>query len=104
MRYKALFVAHWFSPRPKVDFDETSPLAVYAINFRYLISLVAHEWLNLNMMDVVTTYLYDSLYSDIYQRYIILDLKKAIPSNLIIIFMGQSNLNTCGIMILMNTC
>lgn len=34
-------------------------------NFWYLNNLIAHERLNLNMMDVVPTYLYDSLESDI---------------------------------------
>lgn len=66
MRYKTWFVARWFSQRPKMDFDETYPSAVDSINFLYLISLITHEEFYLNMMDIVTTYLYDSLDSDIY--------------------------------------
>ena len=36
--------------------------------FRYLISLVVQEGLNLHLMDVVTAYLYDSLENDIYMK------------------------------------
>lgn len=39
-----------------------------ASTFRYLISLAAHEGLNLHMMDVVTAYLYGSLDSEIYMK------------------------------------
>jgi len=39
-----------------------------ATTFRYLISLVAQEGLNLHLMDVVTAYLYDSLENDIYMK------------------------------------
>jgi len=36
--------------------------------FRYLISLVAQEGLNLHLMDVVTTHLYGSPGNDIYMK------------------------------------
>jgi len=39
-----------------------------ATTFRYLISLVAQEGLNLHLMDVVTAYLYGSLENDIYMK------------------------------------
>ena len=67
-RYKARLVAQGFSQRPGFDFDETYSPVVDATTFRYLISLIAHEGLNLHMMDVVTTYLYGSLDSDIYMK------------------------------------
>jgi len=67
-RYKARFVAQGFSQRPEMEFNETYSLAVDATTFRYLISLIAHEWLNLHMMDIVTAYLYGSLDSDIYMK------------------------------------
>jgi len=57
-----------FSQRPEIDFDETYSLVVEATTFRYLISLIAHEGLNLHMLDVVTVYLYGSLDSDIYMK------------------------------------
>ena len=68
MRYKARLVAQGFSQRPGIDFDETYSPVVDASTFRYLISLVAQEGLKLHMMDVVTTYLYGSLDSDIYMK------------------------------------
>jgi hypothetical protein len=39
-----------------------------AITFRYLISLAVQNRLSLQLMDVVTTYLYGSLDSDIYLK------------------------------------
>jgi hypothetical protein len=39
-----------------------------AITFRYLISLAVQDHLSLQMMDVVTAYLYGSLDSDIYMK------------------------------------
>jgi hypothetical protein len=39
-----------------------------AITFRYLISLVVQIRLSLQLMDVVTAYLYGSLDSDIYMK------------------------------------
>ena len=41
---------------------------VDAITFRYLINLVVHEKLYMHLMDVITTYLYRSLDSDIYMK------------------------------------
>jgi len=39
-----------------------------ATTFRYIISLVAQEGLNLHLMDVVIAYLYGSLENDIYMK------------------------------------
>lgn len=57
VRYKAQLVAQGFSQRHGIDFDETYSPVIDASTFRYLISIVAHEELNLYMMYVVTTYL-----------------------------------------------
>ena len=38
------------------------------ITFRFLISLVAKENLDMRLMDVVTAYLYESLDNDIYMK------------------------------------
>ena len=38
------------------------------ITFRFLISLVIFEKLEMRLMDIVTAYLYDSLDSDIYMK------------------------------------
>ena len=39
-----------------------------AITLRYLISLTAHEKLEMHLMNVVTTYLYGSLDNEIYMK------------------------------------
>jgi len=57
-RYKARLVAQGFSQRPEINFYETYSLVVDATTFRYLIGLIAHEGLNLHMLDFVTAYLY----------------------------------------------
>jgi hypothetical protein len=41
---------------------------VNAITFRFIISLVVTESLDMRLMDVVTTYLYGSLDNDIYMK------------------------------------
>jgi len=68
MRHKAQLVAYGFSQRPKINFDETYPHVVNECTFRYLISFVAYRVLKLHMIDVVRTYLYGSLDSDIYMK------------------------------------
>ena len=39
-----------------------------AITFRFLISLVVSEGLDMRLMDVITTYLYGSIDNDIYMK------------------------------------
>lgn len=47
---------------------ETYSPVVDATTFRYLINLAVHEKLGMHLMDVVTTYLYDSLDDNIFMR------------------------------------
>jgi len=61
-------VAQGFSQRPGIDYEETYSPVMNTTTFRYLISLAMKENLDLRLMDVVTTYLYGSLDSDIYMK------------------------------------
>ena len=67
-RYKARLVAQGFSQRPEIDYEETYSPVMDAITFRFLMSFAADKNLEMRLMDVVTTYLYGSLYADIYMR------------------------------------
>ena len=68
IRYKARLVAQGFSQRPSIDYEETYAPVMDAITFRFLISLVAKENLDMRLMDVVIAYLYGSLDNDIYMK------------------------------------
>jgi hypothetical protein len=68
VRHKARLVAQGFMQRPSIDFNETYSPVINGITFRYLISLTIQNYLSLQLMDVVTTYLYGSLDSDIYMK------------------------------------
>ena len=68
VRYKARLVAQGFSQRPGIDYEETNSPVMDAITFRYLIHLAISEGLEMHLMDVVTTYLYGSIDSDIYMK------------------------------------
>jgi hypothetical protein len=68
VRYKTGLVAQWFMQRPNIDFNETYSLVMNGITFRYLISLAIQNHLYLQLMDVVTAYLYGSLDLDIYMK------------------------------------
>ena len=68
VRYKARLVAQGFTQRPGIDFNETYSPVMNGITFRYLISLAVQKRLSLQLMDVVTAYLYGSLDSDIYMK------------------------------------
>ncbi len=68
VRYKARLVAQGFTQKPGVDFNETYSPVMSGITFRYLISLVVQNRLFMQLMDVVTAYLYGSLDSDIYMK------------------------------------
>jgi hypothetical protein len=68
VRYKVRLIAQGFTQRPKVDFNDTYSSVMNGITFRYLISLAIEKHLSLQLMDVVTAYLYGSLNSDIYMK------------------------------------
>ncbi|GKB23158.1 retrovirus-related pol polyprotein from transposon TNT 1-94 [Tanacetum coccineum] len=68
VRYKARLVAQGFSQRPRIDYEETYSPMVDATTFRYIISLIIQEGINLRLMDVVTAYLYGSLDTEIYMK------------------------------------
>ena len=51
--------------RPEIDYDETS-LVMDATTLHYLISLVVSEELRMQLIDVVTSYLYEDLDMEIY--------------------------------------
>ena len=68
VRYKARLVAQGFSQRLDIDYEETYSPVMDAITFRYLIHLAVSEGLEMHLMDVVTTYLYGSIDSDIYMK------------------------------------
>ena len=68
IRYKARLVAQGFSHGPSIDYEETYAPIIDVITFRFLISLVAKENLDMRLMDVVTTYLYGSLDNDIHMK------------------------------------
>ncbi|PRQ50148.1 putative RNA-directed DNA polymerase [Rosa chinensis] len=61
LRYKARLVAQGFSQRPGIDYEETYSPVMDVITFRYLVSLVVSEGLEMQLMDVVTAYLYGDL-------------------------------------------
>jgi len=68
VRYQARLVAQGITQRPSIDFDETYSPVMSGIMFLYVISMVAGLNLKMQMMDVVTAYLYGSLDSDIYTK------------------------------------
>ena len=68
VRYKARLVAQGFMQRPGIDFNETYSPVMSGVTFRYLISLAVQNHLSMQLMDVVTAYLYGSLDSDIYMK------------------------------------
>lgn len=68
VRYKARLVAQGFTQRPGIDFDETYSPVMDGITFRFLISMAVNLNLEMQLMDVVTAYLYGSLDSEIYMK------------------------------------
>ena len=68
VRYKARLVAQGFMQKPSIDFNETYSPVMSGITFRYLIALAVQNHLSMQLMDVVTAYLYGSLDSDIYMK------------------------------------
>ena len=57
-----------FTQRPGIDFNKTNSPVMSGITFQYLISLAVKNRLSMQLMDVVTAYLYGSLDSNIYMK------------------------------------
>ena len=68
IRYKAWLIAQGFSQRLGIDYEETYFPVMDAITFRYLRSLIVSEGLDMGLMDVVTTYFYESIDTNIYMK------------------------------------
>ncbi|KAL0396166.1 UNVERIFIED_CONTAM: Retrovirus-related Pol polyprotein from transposon RE1 [Sesamum calycinum] len=68
VRYKARLVAQGFTQKPRIDYTETYSPIVDVTTLRFLISLSVIEQLKMQLMDVVTAYLYGSLDTDTYMR------------------------------------
>jgi hypothetical protein len=60
VRYKAKVVEEQgFTQRPDIDFNETYSLVMSGTTFCYLLSLAVQNRLSMQLMDAMTTYLYD---------------------------------------------
>ena len=68
LSYKVWLVAQGFSQRPSIDYEETYVPVMDTITFRFFISLVTKENLDMLLMNVVIAYLYGSLDNDIYMK------------------------------------
>ena len=68
MRYKACLVAQGFSQRHIIEYEETYSPVMDATTFRYLIYLAVSEGLDMCLMDVVTTFLYGSIDTNVYMK------------------------------------
>ena len=66
--HKWVFVRKRNEKNEVVRYDETYSPDMDMITFRFLISLVLFEKLEMRLMDIVTAYLYGSLDSDIYMK------------------------------------
>ena len=68
VRYKARLVAQGFSQTHGIDYEETYSPVMDATTFRYLIYLAVSKGLDMQLMDVVTTYLYGSIDTNVYMK------------------------------------
>ena len=68
VRYKVRLVAQGFLQRLDIDFDQTYSPIMDGITFHYLISLAINMDLDMQLMDVVTAYLFRSLDAHIYMK------------------------------------
>ena len=59
-------MAQGFSQRHGIDYEETYSPVMDATTFRYLIYLAVSKRLNMQRMDVVTAYLYESIDTNVY--------------------------------------
>ena len=67
VRYKARLVSQSFSQRPGIDYEETYSPVMDVITFRYLVSLVVSEKLNMQLIDGHFVSLWGSRYGNVYE-------------------------------------
>ena len=67
IRYKAWLV-QGFLQKPVINYEENYSPVMDTIKFWYLISLIVSKGLDMCLMDVITTYLYGSINTDIYMK------------------------------------
>ncbi|KAL0292007.1 UNVERIFIED_CONTAM: Retrovirus-related Pol polyprotein from transposon TNT 1-94 [Sesamum calycinum] len=112
VRYKARLVAQGFTQKPGIDYTEIYSPVVDATTLRFLISLSVIEQLKMQLMDVVTAYLYGSLDTNIYMRIPEgLKMPKALkskPRHMYSIKLkrslyGINNQDVCGTIVLVST-
>ena len=68
MRCKARLVAQGFSQRHEIDYEETYSPVIDATTLHYLIYLAVSEGLDIQLMDIVTVYLYESIDTNVYMK------------------------------------
>ena len=61
-------MAQGFSQRYEIDYEKTYSPVMDVTTFRYLIYLAVSEGLDIQLMDVVTTYLYGSIDTSVYMK------------------------------------
>jgi hypothetical protein len=67
-KYKALLVVQGFLQKHGIDYEETYSLVIDTITFRFFISLKVTKFLDMRVMNVVTTYLYKLIDDHIYMK------------------------------------
>ena len=87
-------MAQGFSQSPEIDYEETYSSIMDIIMFLYLICLVVSEKLNMQLMNVVTLYLYGNLDTKIYmkvsERFKLTDSNSSKPRNTLSIHLWHS--------------
>ena len=68
IRYKTRLIAQGFSQGPGIDYEETYSLVITVITFRFLISFIVSEGLDVCLMDVIIAYLYGYIDNDIFMK------------------------------------
>ena len=66
--YKARLVVKGFAQNKGIDFDEIFSPVVKMTSIRTILSLVAVEYLHLELLDVKTSFLYGDLEEEIYMQ------------------------------------
>ena len=96
MQYKARLVVQGFSQRHGIDYEEMYSPVMDAATFRYLIYLAVFEGLDMKLMlmDIVTTYLYVSIDTNVYmkipERFKLLEVMNSKPRSMYSIKLQRS--------------